>query len=403
MKSMFKRSAWECIDPIESEVPRKRPTFLSLGKYIPQDAGLPSISTSPEIISFDDLDKNSWPVYPISPAIDPLETLLVPTDSEDKKSTDASGYDFIDYYELANNVPMPLEEVSLLRHAMQSIDYVTSPSCINFLNDPVLGSPDAENNKDKALSGFSPKSKNDFLLQNEFQFEEPSPSPTHTASPKKPAEASLLQSECLVSNTHLNPDDLNSKCAQAPASQKCSVNRIASTKATSEQNSKSMISSTTSESPVKKRKNVRKSHWQTDEKKATLLRAAVWEIRFLKKFDPSTGGANITETSNRYGIPIRTLRRYRDISSGKDAADEGDICHKGVMFEGSLPPPPITVSKRRNGFTAPKYEEDIPRLNVQRTKKKIKSKTKKTSKPKKLNVINRMLSKESSKLFSSGV
>lgn len=102
-------------------------------------------------------------------------------------------------------------------------------------------------------------------------------------------------------------------------------------------------------------KRRRKSKWQKASAQP-IMRAAVWELRF--------GRSRIVETASRYGIPLRTLRRYRDISAAGGNGYE-TVDGKGVQFDDSglprrVPLPPRTVCKYRPGFTYWKFEEDIP-------------------------------------------
>ena len=66
-----------------------------------------------------------------------------------------------------------------------------------------------------------------------------------------------------------------------------------------------VVSDGAASQPRQKTKKRRKTKWQRPASQP-IMRAAIWEVRF--------GGALIVETATRYGIPLRTLRRYRDIS-----------------------------------------------------------------------------------------
>jgi len=105
------------------------------------------------------------------------------------------------------------------------------------------------------------------------------------------------------------------------------------------------------ELPPEKRR--RKSKWQKPEMQP-IMRAAIWELRF--------GKSRIVETSQRYRIPLRTLRRYRDISAAGGHGFES-VDGKGVQFDESgmpdrIPLPPRTVCQYRRGFTYHQFEED---------------------------------------------
>lgn len=130
--------------------------------------------------------------------------------------------------------------------------------------------------------------------------------------------------------------------------------------------------------PFKKR---RKSKWQKPFAQP-IMRAAVWELRFIQ--------SRIVDTAQRYGIPLRTLRRYRDISvQGGNGYDENGSGTKGVYFEdGSacvrgVPLPPKEVCLYRPDFTWPEYER-----NEMADKNSIDDSTSKTlkSKSSKINV-----------------
>lgn len=82
----------------------------------------------------------------------------------------------------------------------------------------------------------------------------------------------------------------------------------------------------------------------------------MWELRFAN--------SRIVETALCYGIPVRTLRRYRDISTQGGHGYE-TVNGKGVQFEDAshlpngIPLPPRTVQLYRPGFTYFKFEEDV--------------------------------------------
>lgn len=93
------------------------------------------------------------------------------------------------------------------------------------------------------------------------------------------------------------------------------------------------------------------------------MRAAVWEILY--------GRARIVETALRYGIPLRTLRRYRDISKAGGTGYE-EVDGKGVQFKPFIdengdvkdPLPPRMVKKYRTGFKGTRFEEDLLDANA---------------------------------------
>ena len=141
-------------------------------------------------------------------------------------------------------------------------------------------------------------------------------------------------------------DEEDSQSAVPPMSASVSVENSAET------------SVSTPEMAQKKQR--RKSKWQKADAQP-LMRAAVWELRF--------GNSRIVETAQRYGIPLRTLRRYRDISaSGRNGFE--DVDGKGVQFDesgmpGRIPLPPRTVCQYRPGFTCDQFEEDVAVGNIE--------------------------------------